>query len=209
MSGYEYKTLALPRLLKGPRARRQSAADFVSGVIESALNDEDGQGWEYLGVQEFSTPDRSGLFGRVEPAEFAVLIFRRPREASAPVKRMMEMRTPSSSAAYEPPPAPEEPIAPAAATPRPPIGSPTMGSGTGSGASPAVAAGSPARPFPPRAPAAGGMFKGGRQTPPTPPEGFGASPAAPPVAPRAPRPPAPGAGPRSAPPQIDDDFGKL
>ncbi|WP_018631686.1 hypothetical protein [Neomegalonema perideroedes] len=208
MSGYEYKTLALPRLLKGPRARRQSAADFVSGVIESALNDEDGQGWEYLGVQEFSTPDRSGLFGRVEPAEFAVLIFRRPREASAPVKRMMEMRAPSSPApaAYESPPAPEEPIAPAAAPPRPPIGS-----GTGSGASPAVVATSPARPFPPRAPAAGGMFKGGRQTPPTSsiPEDPGVSPSAPPAAPRAPRPPAPSAGPRSAPPQIDDDFGKL
>ncbi len=203
MSGYEYKTVALPRLLKGPRARRQSAADFVAGVIDSALNGENEQGWEYLGVQEFSTPDRAGLFGRVEMAEFAVLIFRRPREASAPVKRMMEMRgpapAPASAPAYEPPAAQERPEAPPAALR---TASPRPAADPVSPASGGAASGGTVRPFPPRAPAPGGMFKTGRRTPEEP----GASS---PSAPKAPRPLAPGGATRSAPPQIDDDFGKL
>ncbi|MDD2868787.1 hypothetical protein [Neomegalonema sp.] len=190
MSGYEYKTLALPRLLKGPRARRQSAADFVAGVLDSALNGEQAQGWEYMGVQEFSTPDRAGLFGRVETAEFAVLIFRRPREASAPVKRMMEMRTPAAAPVAAVPAPAQEPPAVQTARPASPI-------------SPAAPTNSP-RPFPPRALAAGGMFKGGRPT-----SGEGeapGAPAAPSAAPRAPRPGAP--SPQNT-PRLDDDFGKL
>ena len=119
MSGYEYKTVALPRLLKGPRARRQSASDFVSGVIEEVLNHQDSDGWEYLGAESFATPDRAGLFGRVETADFVVLVFRRQRETVEAVRRMMDRRGPPPSNAPAQAPAAYAAPAPAPATPLP------------------------------------------------------------------------------------------
>ncbi len=113
MSGYEYKTVALPRLLKGPRARRQSASDFVSGVVEEVLNHQDSEGWEYLGTESFQTPDRAGLFGRVETSDFVVLVFRRQRETVEAVRRMMDRRGPPSSNAPAQAPAAYAPAAPA------------------------------------------------------------------------------------------------
>lgn len=182
MSSYDYKTLSLPRLLKGPRARRQSAGDFVAGVIESALNGEQAQGWEFMGAQEFTTPNRSGLFGRVEPTDFIVLIFRRPKESAESRLRGAEARSAAPASypdAYEEPRLPRSPprSAPAATTPDP---------------QPNVT------PYPPRAPSAAPMFRGAAARPA-------------PVDPAAatPRAPSTGASSGRETPRLDDDFGKI
>lgn len=120
MSSYEYKTVALPRTVSGRRRRRQSEADLVAEQLGKVLNEEAVDSWEYLRAETLTTPGRSGMFQKQQPAAYVVLVFRRARalawaqpegRSAAPAAPVEKPAAPVRHAT--PPPVEDTPISPA------------------------------------------------------------------------------------------------
>jgi hypothetical protein len=78
---YEYKCVAGPTIVavKSAKARDQAVKAF-----EDIMNREAGDGWEYVGIDEFHVSEPQGLFTRKRvyvPAK--ILVFRRSKVAPA------------------------------------------------------------------------------------------------------------------------------
>jgi hypothetical protein len=78
---YEYKCVAGPTIVavKSAKARDQAVKAF-----EDIMNREAGDGWEYVGIDEFHVSEPQGLFTRKRvyvPAK--ILVFRRSKDAPA------------------------------------------------------------------------------------------------------------------------------
>jgi hypothetical protein len=89
---YEYKCVAGPTIVavKSAKARDQAVKAF-----EDIMNREAGDGWEYVGIDEFHVSEPQGLFTRKRvyvPAK--ILVFRRPKDAPA-----AEMTKPAAATA--------------------------------------------------------------------------------------------------------------
>lgn len=127
MSNFEYKTVALPRIVAKKRRRRQTEADLVAEQLGQTLNAEAVEGWEYVRAETLTTPGQRSLLKQGIPAAYVVLIFKRAREVvwqrqEKPAPQRAE--TPAAQTAPIPQAAPAPhptPMAPApAAQPTPP-----------------------------------------------------------------------------------------
>lgn len=82
MSGYEYKTVALPNAIEGKLRRRQTEADLIAETLGETLRTEAVDGWEYMRAETLISRARASIFSR-SPVDtpFTVLIFRRVVDA--------------------------------------------------------------------------------------------------------------------------------
>lgn len=79
---YEYRCVAGPTIVAVKSAK---ARDHAVKAFEEIMNREAGDGWEYVGIDEFHVSEPQGFFNRKRvyvPAK--ILVFRRPRARPAP-----------------------------------------------------------------------------------------------------------------------------
>lgn len=77
MSRREYKTVAMPQLLKARRRRGQTRAEMVAEIVSLVINKQAGMGWRYVGTDSFRTVERRGLLGGAVETVYTVLVFDR------------------------------------------------------------------------------------------------------------------------------------
>lgn len=114
--GYEYKAIGAPE--KGRKRRgAKTRSDRVAAALETILETEAKDGWEYLRTDLIPVEERSGWFGRSQEVHRAVMVFRRAlegtgaasisSEASRPTLRATPKATPESGPESGPKPARE------------------------------------------------------------------------------------------------------
>ncbi len=96
MSRTEYKTVAMPQLVRGRRRRGQSRGEMIAETLSRVINEQSQSGWSYVGADHFRTIERAGLFRPAEEVVYTVLVF----ERSAPERR--ERKEPPLRAEPEP-----------------------------------------------------------------------------------------------------------
>ncbi|WP_168201281.1 DUF4177 domain-containing protein [Qingshengfaniella alkalisoli] len=82
MTQYEYKVLPAPARsdkIKGVK----SAPDRFAATLSAALNEQAGNGWEFIRAETLPHEERQGLTGTKSTFQ-TVLVFRRPTEAELP-----------------------------------------------------------------------------------------------------------------------------
>ncbi|MEO1293089.1 MAG: hypothetical protein AAFV62_09710 [Pseudomonadota bacterium] len=82
MAELEYKTVAMPQLVRGRRKRRQTRAEMVAELVSTVINKQAAQGWRYAGTDTFTCFERPRLFARRVETVYTVLIFDRPVDPS-------------------------------------------------------------------------------------------------------------------------------
>lgn len=93
MERLEYKTVALPQMVRGKKKRRQSTAEMVAETLGRTINKHSTDGWTYLRAESMRGEETQGfLFRKSVEVTYTVLIFVRP----APT-RATRMRDESSS----------------------------------------------------------------------------------------------------------------
>ena len=84
--GYEYKCVGAPE--KGKRKRgAKTRSDRVANAMETSIQAEAVDGWEYLRTDLIPCEERSGIFSRPQEVHRAVLVFRRElKQQAAPIR---------------------------------------------------------------------------------------------------------------------------
>lgn len=88
MTGYEYRTVALPRSHK-KAPRRRGAAEKIAAILETVINETAAEGWEYLRAEEVASQERPHLLSARTTVHHTILVFRR-EVAAAPARRREE-----------------------------------------------------------------------------------------------------------------------
>jgi hypothetical protein len=81
MTATEYKCVPVPRRPKKARGHK-TPCDAMAAAMETIMNDEAAQGWEYLRSDLVPMEHRAGLFGAVQESHQAVMVFRRVRSSA-------------------------------------------------------------------------------------------------------------------------------
>lgn len=81
MTATQYKCVPVPRRPKKARGHK-TPCDAMAAAMETILNAEAAQGWEYLRTDLVPMEHRHGLFGAVQESHQAVMIFRRVAAAA-------------------------------------------------------------------------------------------------------------------------------
>ncbi|MEO1329581.1 MAG: hypothetical protein AAFW46_07965 [Pseudomonadota bacterium] len=83
MSRREYKTVAMPQIVKGRRRMRQSRAEMIAELLSGVINRQAQQGWAYVRADTFRTLQRRTWFHRSEEVAYTVLVFEREARVEA------------------------------------------------------------------------------------------------------------------------------
>lgn len=83
MQTFEYKIVPAPRRGKSGKGIRGNEAKFVN-ALSMVMNELGAAGWEYIRTDTLPAEERRGLLFR-STVQHTMLVFRRPRQAKAPV----------------------------------------------------------------------------------------------------------------------------
>ncbi|MCI4664796.1 MAG: hypothetical protein MRY74_08745 [Neomegalonema sp.] len=78
MSRTEYKTVAMPHMVRTRRKRGQSRGEMIAETLSRVINEQSQAGWRYVGADHFRTMERLSIFRGAEEVVYTVLVFERP-----------------------------------------------------------------------------------------------------------------------------------
>lgn len=80
----EYKTVAMPQIVRGRRRRRQTRAEMIAETLSTVINRQAEAGWGYVRADSFQTYERKTWFHPREVVSYTVLVFSRPISDAEP-----------------------------------------------------------------------------------------------------------------------------
>ncbi|SHI61071.1 DUF4177 domain-containing protein [Wenxinia saemankumensis] len=108
---YEYRVVPAPK--KAEKVKGVKGADaLIAATLETLLNEQGAEGWEYLRVDTLPVEERQGLTGRTTTFQ-NVLVFRRRRAEESPRREALPAPSREESAAAAPAPSVDPAPAPA------------------------------------------------------------------------------------------------
>ncbi|MEM6669125.1 MAG: hypothetical protein AAF661_07890 [Pseudomonadota bacterium] len=78
MRELEYKTVAMPQVVRGRRRRRQTRAEMIAETLSAVINKQSEAGWSYVRADTFQANERKSWFHTPELINYTVLVFSRP-----------------------------------------------------------------------------------------------------------------------------------
>lgn len=106
MARREYKAVAMPQLVTGPRRRGRGGAELVAETVGKVINAQAARGWVYAGSDSYRAMERPRWWSRPEEVIYTVLLFERPAD-ERPAGDGYGRRAAAAPAAYDPESEPE------------------------------------------------------------------------------------------------------
>ena len=86
MSGYKYRSVALPRGHPEVKKRRRPPGEYLAAVLEAVINDQAAEGWEYLRAETITAIARKSMLSAKSETAHTLLVFRKSTRPAAAIE---------------------------------------------------------------------------------------------------------------------------